>query len=101
MQNGKCESSHIANPHAARNGSIPTIEGAAMSCDCTYENKKVYYAVPHLFSDPGPSGSGMTLGEVEVTVCRRCAEVSFKMPPDKRRWFGVQDDPKIPHECMM
>jgi len=50
-----------------------------VACDCSPENMRIYYATPHLFTEPGPGGAGMQLGEVQVKVCRQCGEASFDL----------------------
>ena len=61
-----------------------------MSCNCASEKKRVYYATPLLFSETGPGGAGMQVGQVTITVCKECGEASFEIPEDKHRWFGIE-----------
>jgi len=63
-----------------------------MSCDCSPESKKTYYATIQLFTssqDGIPGGSAPPLNMQEVVVCTKCGAAEFSIPASARRLFQV------------
>jgi len=57
---------------------------ATDKCDCG-TTTRIYFANVQLFTEPGPSGSGFSAGEVEVEVCQNCGKAEFVIPNEVQR----------------